>query len=163
MRRFRPLQHRVVVAVTYSAAAALIGLLPLTLSAQTKAKPFAQTLVETARTHHPEADEIGIMATTDKGCMGIASTDADDVGEKCEAEDIQPMKTGKASVEKEGSGYSVSVLLHDATGKVVGVLAVGFEGAPGRTEAEVTEIARKMESEMAARIPSKERLLAGWR
>lgn len=165
MRQSTTTRDHVILGAALLAAAALVCAVPAKASAQAKTapRPFAETLVEAAHAQHPEADEIGILATTDQGCMGIASTDSDDVGEACEAEDVQPMRTGKTSIEKEGRGYSVSVLLHDATGKVVGVLAVGFEGASGRTQAEVTEIARKMESEMAAKISSKERLLAGWR
>jgi hypothetical protein len=151
-------------AVTFGTAlltvASLMAVAPSLACAQAKepAKIFAQTLVEAAQARHPEADEIGILATTDKGCRGIASTDRSDVGEECEADDIQPMKTGKPSVNEEGSGFDVSVLLHDATGKTIGVLVVGFKGAPGRTEATVAEIAKKMEAEMAAQIPSKEKL-----
>jgi sensor histidine kinase regulating citrate/malate metabolism len=149
---------------TLLTVASLMAVAPSLACAQAKepaeqtAKIFAQTLVEAAQARHPEADEIGILATTDKGCRGIASTDKSDIGEECEAEDIQPMKTGRTSVEKEGSGFDVSVLLHDTTGKTIGVLAVGFKGAPGRTEATVTEIAKKMEAEMAAQIPVKEKL-----
>jgi hypothetical protein len=147
-------------AATFFVAASLLGIAPARATAQTDqaAKIFAQTLVERAQAAHPEADEIGILATTQEGCRGIASTDKSDVGEACEAEDIQPMKTGKTSVEKEGSGFDVSVLLHDATGKTIGVLAIGFKGAPGRTEATVTETAKKMEAEMAAQITSKAKL-----
>jgi hypothetical protein len=145
---------------TLLAVASLVAVVPSSARAQAgqTTRIFAQTLVESAQANHPEADEIGILATTDKGCRGIASTDRSDVGETCEADDIQPMKTGRPSVEKEGSGFDVSVLLHDATGKIVGVLAIGFKGAPGRTEATVTETAKKMEAEMAAQIPSKAKL-----
>lgn len=153
---------------TLLAAAALIALVPSGAHAQARTtaqagRTFAQKLVEAAQARHPEADEIGILANTDKGCFSIASTDKSDIGERCEADDIRPMKTGKPSVGKEGDGFDVSVLLHDATGKTIGVLAVGFKGAPGRTEASVRKIAERMAAEMAARIPSKKKLLEGWK
>lgn len=160
MRRPHEVHDVVGLLTTVLAAVSLIVLAPSTARAQAKrtGKILAQTLVETARARHPEADEIGILTTTRRGCFSIASTDKSDVGEKCEADDVQPMKTGKPSVATEGSGFDVSVLLHDATGKTIGVLAVGFKGAPGRTEASVVEIANKIEAEMAAQIPSKEKL-----
>jgi hypothetical protein len=160
-------RHHVAYGFTGLAATALLmvsltGLTPSTAFAQADqtGKTLAQTLVEAAQAAHPEADEIGILVTTSKGCVGIASTDKSDIGEECEAEDIVPMKTGKLSVDKEGTGFDVSVLLHDAAGNTVGVLAVGFKGAPGRTESSVTESTMKIEAEMAARIASKDKLLA---
>lgn len=160
MRRSHAVHDVVGLLTTVLATVSFVALAPSTAHAQAKqtGKTLAQTLVETARARHPEADEIGILTTTSKGCFSIASTDKSDVGERCEADDVQPMKTGKPSVGREGSGFDVSVLLHDATGKTIGVLAVGFKGAPGRTEAAVMEIAKKMEAEMAAQIPSKEKL-----
>jgi iron complex outermembrane receptor protein len=124
------------------------------------AKSFAQHLVESTQAKHPEADEIGISATTARGCIGIASTDKSDIGEKCEADDVKPMQTGKPYVEKEKDGMDVSVPLHDATGKTVGVLGIGFKAAPGQTPASVTALATKIAAELAMQIPSKAKLLA---
>ncbi|MGH7584107.1 MAG: hypothetical protein ACREL5_12860 [Gemmatimonadales bacterium] len=126
----------------------------------TATKTFAQALVDATHAAHPEIDEIGISAMTSHGCVGIASTDKSDVGEKCEADDVTPMKTGKPSVGKEGTGYDVSVPLHDVAGKTVGVLGVGFKAAPGQTAATVTQTAQKIAAEMAAKIPSKAKLFA---
>jgi len=139
-------------------AVAGIGVGGRTASAQAtppKPKILAQHLVEAAKAAHPEADEIGISTTTKSGCVGIASTDASDVGEKCEADDSRPMQTGKPSVGKEEGGYDVSVPLHDAAGKVVGVLGVGFKAAAGQTAASVTTQAEKIARELAAKIHSK--------
>lgn len=152
---------------TLIAAIAAIGFTPRAASAQAngKAHPgqsFAQGLVEKAKADHPEVDELGILANTRNGCIGIASTDKTDVGEKCEADDIQPMKTGKPSVGKEGAGYDVSVLLHDAGGNTVGVLSLGFKGGPGVTEASVLATSTKIAAEMAPEIASKAKLLGGW-
>ncbi len=161
----RPRGAHGAIAVAMLAAASLFALSPAPAAAQANgtAKSFAQKLVDAARARHPEADEIGILAMTAKGCYGIASTDKSDIGERCEADDMGPMKTGKPSVDKEGRGFDVSVLLHDATGKTVGVLAVGFKGAPGRTTTTVKRITARMESEMAAKISSKAMLLQGWK
>ena len=123
-------------------------------------KTFAQQLVDATHAAHPEADEIGISATTSSGCKGIASTDKSDIGEKCEADDIKPMRTGKPFVEKEKDGYDVSLPLHDSDGKVIGVVGVGFKLVSGQTEASVTAQARKIAAEMEAKIPSKAKLFA---
>lgn len=140
------------------AVALCLGLFSVPAAAQaTKptGKSFAQKLVEATQVKHPEADEIGISTTTSRGCFGVASTDKSDIGEKCEADDIKPMQTGKPFVEKEKDGFDVSLPLHDANGKTVGVVGVGFKAAPGQTEASVTERAQKIAAEMEPQIPSK--------
>ncbi len=154
---------RTAAAVFVAASLFALSTSPASAQAGETATSLAQRLVDSAHARHPDADEIGILANTPEGCYGIASTDQSDVGEKCEADDVGPMRTGKPSVEKEGRGFDVSVVLHDAKGRTVGVLAVGFEGRPGRTEASAREITEKMAAEMAHRIPSKEKLLEGWK
>ncbi len=158
MTSLRYTRRAIVVAGTMLAAVAGLGAFSVTGSAQAtpqKPKILAQKLVDAAKAAHPEADEIGISTTTKAGCVGIASTDASDVGEKCEADDSRPMQTGKPSVGKEEGGYDVSVPLHDAAGRIVGVLGVGFKAAAGQTEASVTAQAEKIEHEIAAKIHAK--------
>jgi hypothetical protein len=121
-------------------------------------KSFAQKLVEATQAKHPEADEIGISTYTRRGCFGIASTDKSDIGEKCEKDDITPMQTGKPYVEKEKDGFDVSIPLHDAAGKIIGTLGVGFKPAASQTEASVTEQAQKIAAEMEPQIASKAKL-----
>ena len=126
--------------------------------AQTKprtGRSFAQRLVEATQSKHPEADEVGISAVTSRGWVGIASTDKGDIGEKCEKDDSEPMRTGKPFVEKEKDGFDVSLPLHDASGKIVGSVGVGFKPAAGQTQAAVTQQAEKIAHEMEAQIPSK--------
>lgn len=122
---------------------------------QSKSKSFAQTLVEQAKAKHAEADEVGIAVRLKSGCKTIASTDAGDVGETCEEDDIAPMQTGKPYVEKERDGYDVSVPLRDAQGRMIGSLGIGFKPATGQTESTRTAEALKISREMSAQIPSK--------
>ena len=121
---------------------------------------FAQKLVEATQTKHSETDEVGISAMTSRGCAGIASTDKGDIGEKCEKDDLQPMRTGKPFVEKEKDGFDVSLPLHDSAGKLIGAVGIGFKPAAGQTEASVTQQAQKIASEMEAQIPSKASLFS---
>ncbi len=118
-------------------------------------KTLAQRLVEATRSKHPETDEVGISAVTSRGCVGIASTDKGDIGEKCEKDDLEPMRTGKPFVEKEKDGFDVSLPLHDTSGKTVGTVGIGFKPAAGQTQASVTQQAQKIAREMEAQIPSK--------
>jgi hypothetical protein len=158
-KRIRPF---LVLAGTALLATLLAGVLPLRTPSQTKThagKSFAQKLVESTQARHPECDEIGISANTSRGCVGIASTDKSDIGEKCEKEDSEPMRTGKPVVEKEKDGFDVSLPLHDSMGTMIGVVGFGFKPGPGQTEASVIEQAQKIAAEMEMQIPSKAKLL----
>ena len=123
-----------------------------------RTKTMAQKLVEDTHAQHPEATEIGIVTVSTRGCRTIASTDSKDIGEKCEAEDSAPMKTGKPYVEKEKDGYDISLPLHDATGKAIGAVGMEFKLEPGQTVANMTGKAKQIAGEMEKRIPSKSAL-----
>lgn len=128
-------------------------------SKNTKPRVLAQKIVDDAHTKHPEASEIGIAIIGAHGCSTIASTDKRDVGEKCEKDDSEPMKTGKPFVEKEENNFDVSLPLHDLSGKAVG--SVGIEIAPkaGQTEKDAIQQAQNIASEMEKGIPSKASLV----
>lgn len=124
-------------------------------TATQRTKTMAQKLVEDTHAQHPEATEIGIVTISARGCRTIASTDSKDIGEKCEADDSAPMKTGKPYVEKEKDGYDISLPLHDATGKAIGAVGIEFKLEAGQTAANMTEKAKQIAGEMEKQIPSK--------
>ena len=151
--------------VSVIAAIMAMGFSPasgLTSPGQQTAKPklFAQKLVEKIQAKHPEADEIGISVRLSGGCKTIASTDRTDIGEACEKDDIEPMRTGMPFVEKERDGYDISVALHDAKGKLVGSVGIGFKPAAGQTEKSFVEKAKEIAREMEAQISSRAQLFA---
>lgn len=119
------------------------------------AKTLAQTLVEEARAKHSEVTEIGISARSTRGCRTIASTDPGDVGGKCEEGDSRPMRTGKPFAEKERDGFDISLPLHDASGKMIGAVAMEFKLTPGQTSRQVLGQAREIAGEIEKQIPSK--------
>jgi hypothetical protein len=125
-----------------------------------KPKIFAQKLVEEALAKHPGVDEVGISVRSPHGCRTIASTDKGDLGEACETDDLEPIRTGKPYVEKERDGYDVSVPLRDTVGRIVGSLGVGFKVSAGETKGTAIEQAAKISKEMAGEIPSKLQLFA---
>lgn len=161
MKSSQRIRTLVILAGTALLVALFASMLPILAAAQAKAskgKSFAQKLVEATQAKHPDADEIGISTNTRRGCIGIASTDKGDIGEKCEKDDSEPMSAGKPYVEKEKDGFDVSLPLHDSTGKIIGSIGIGFKPSPGQTEASVTEQAQKIAAEMEAQIPSKAKL-----
>lgn len=129
--------------------------LPVMGSPQSRGTSLAQKLVNDAHAKHPEAKEIGIATIGSKECTTIASTDKKDIGEKCEAEDSDPIRTDKPHVGKEGENFDVTLPLRDQSGKTVG--SVGIELAPksGETQENIVKRAQEIEKGMEPAITSK--------
>ena len=120
---------------------------------------FAQRLVNQLHSAHPEFSEIGISAVMPgEGCYGLASTDKSDIGEKCESDDMVPLHTGRASVGTEGKNLDIFLPLHDASGKVVGVISI--ETAPGANRAATLSNVQAAVHKIEQQIPSKARLIS---
>jgi len=133
---------------------------------QGRAKIFAQKLVETAVAKHPELSGVELSATPPGGhkCLTIASTETEDllpggrravIGEKCDEDEFAAMRTGRPFAEKEEDGFDVTVPLHDATGKLIGAVGMGFKPEPGQQEPGVIERAIQITRELEKQIPSK--------
>lgn len=153
--------HRVRNAVAALGAFALSAApMALAKTRQPKAAPLAQRLVERIVKSHPNVHEAGIVADTAKGCFNIASTDRHDLGERCESDDAAPLRTGTASVGKEGGGYAVSMPLRDRDGNQVGALGIEFRRGQLTKDADALAEARSIASEIEPQIPSKSALLA---
>src|SRR5690349_18469547 len=64
------------------------------------AQTLAQRLVREMVEQHPDIlSALEIAITGAKGCVTVASTDPKDVGEKCDADELAPMRTGEPDVE----------------------------------------------------------------
>jgi hypothetical protein len=122
-------------------------------------KAFAQKLAEDTLAAHPETGEVEIAATSGGHCTMIASTNNEDLGDKCERDSTEPMRTGQPFVEKEKDDVEVSLPLHDASGKLVGAVGIAFKVSTGRTDAATIAMARRIVAEMEPHIPSASVLL----
>ena len=135
------------------------------LIAKSRAKIFAQKLVETAVAKQPELSGVELSATPPGGhkCLTIASTETEDlpggrravIGEKCDEDEFAAMRTGRPFAEKEEDGFDVTVPLHDATGKLIVAVGMGFKPEPGQQEPAVIERAIQITRELEKQIPSK--------
>jgi len=127
---------------------------------QTPPAPYARWLVTRTVAGHAPVEAVEIAVVRDGVCRTIASTHAEDVGEKCDDDENGPMRSGRPSVEAPSAGdpvYDVTQALHDADGNLIG--AVGMDIRPGRmTRDAVLRVARTARQEIEARIPSKETL-----
>jgi hypothetical protein len=148
------------------ASALLLSLCALTAYAQkltsstasnTKGKIFAQTLVEKTLSKHPDLAGVGLATAPaqGKGCVTIADTDAKELGEKCDKDELAVMKTGKSTVEKESDAYDVTLPLH-AGGVTIGIIAMDFK--LNEPEAGILDRAKAIAKEVEAQIPEKSKL-----
>jgi hypothetical protein len=92
---------------------------------------IAQQLVNQFVRAHPELTGLELAVTTSGHCKTIAATAAEDIGEKCDADELGPIRTGKPDVEaptKADPVYDITQALHDAAGHLIG--AVGMDLKP---------------------------------
>jgi len=126
-------------------------------------KALAQQLVEEAMAKHPQVSGVELSSTLPgKSCVTIASTDAKDLGEKCDEDEFAAMKTNKPFVEKEKEEgkeiYDITMPLHDAAGKLIGTVGLDFKPGPIQQEPEVVALAKQVVREMESQVPTKDKL-----
>lgn len=129
-----------------------------------KAKIYAQRLVEDVSAAHPEITGLELATTPPKEthCVTIAATEAKEIGEKCDKDELTAMKTNKPFVEKEKENgqevYDVTLPLHDSAGNVIGTVGMDFKSNPDQQEAKIRKIAQRIAKEVEAQIPAKRKL-----
>jgi iron complex outermembrane receptor protein len=122
----------------------------------------AQQLVEETVARHPELHGLELALVSDSGCATVAATAPEDVGERCDADEEGPIRTGRADIEtptRADPVYDITQALHDASGAVIG--AVGMDIAPRRGEAQTAVLRRALSilRELEAQVPSRQVLL----
>ena len=137
-------------------------------SAQTLQLPtpkiYAQKLVNETLAAHPDIMglEISAVSVGKEECTTIASDEELGIGEKCDRDEYDVMKTNKPladDTEEHGKKFfNVNVPLHDANGKAMAVVGVDFKPNPTQTAAQATERAEQIAKEIEAKVPSKEKL-----
>ncbi|MEJ2217389.1 MAG: hypothetical protein P8099_12325 [Gemmatimonadota bacterium] len=122
--------------------------------------PYAQWLVDRSVSAHGPVKSVELAVVFGDVCRTIAATAAEDIGEKCDADENEPMETGVPSVEAPSRAdpvYDVTQALHDAKGNLIG--AVGMDIDPGDMDrAGILALARSVLAEIQQQIPSKQRL-----
>jgi hypothetical protein len=124
-----------------------------------KHKIFAQRLVEEAIFKRPEVTEVELAVRSSKQCSTIADSELKGVGEKCDNDELEAMRTGEPFVEKESDGFDVTMPLHDSAGKIIGTVGMDFKAEPGQQRSSVVERAKRITQEIEARILSRAKLL----
>ena len=128
------------------------------------AKIYAQKLVNETLAGHPEIMGLEISTIDPKKdeCTTIASDEELGLGEKCDQDEQQVMKTDKPFADKTTEHgqqfFDVNVPIHDANGKIFGIVGVDFKPDPKQTAAQATKGAQQIAKEIEAKVSSKEKL-----
>jgi hypothetical protein len=120
-------------------------------------KNQAQKLVNMTIRKHPEVTGLELSAAPagQRNCITIAATEGGDLGQACDEDENAALKTMQPYVEHEADGYDVTAPLHDANGRLAGVLGIDFKPEAGQTNAQILELTARLLGEMERQIPSK--------
>lgn len=143
------------------AVLALTGLLDGTavVSAQ-KPKIFAQKVVEDIKAAHPEITSLELAASRSKSgsCQTIAATEAKEIGQKCDKDELTAIRTNKPFIEEEKTGFDATMPIHDTGGEIIGTVGMDVAKEAGLTRAAVESRAARIVSEIEKRLTSREQL-----
>ncbi len=122
-----------------------------------KRKIFAQSLIEQALSKHPDVSSMELSIVSGTWCSTIAAS-AKDVGEECDRDELEPMRTGMPFVERDRNAFDVTLPLHDTSGQIIGAIGMNLRPKSGEPQSSVVERAKTIAEEFEARIPAKARL-----
>jgi iron complex outermembrane receptor protein len=145
-----------------SAVVFLAAAVSLPLAAQTPATPppanlYAQYLVDTTATRHPELLQLDLHATPPGGAESviIASKDAARLGHKSDRDDVEVFKTGTPRVEINRSGdqnVETEVQFFDVNRRTLGTVEMTFPYVAGLDEDALIKKAVSIRDELSRRI-----------
>lgn len=146
--------------ISVAAALALGGLDAQRINAAEPQRIFAQKVVEEMKAAHSEITGMELASTRSKkeGCRTVAATEAGEVGQKCDEDELTAMGTNKPFVEQEKDEFDATLPLHDAHGNIIGTVGMDFPAGPKQTVDTVTRQAQQIVAEIERRITAKDRL-----
>jgi hypothetical protein len=116
--------------------------------------------VDEVKAAHPEITSLELAAaqSANDRCRTIAATEAKEVGQKCDKDELTAMKTNKPFIEKEKDEWDATLPIHDSAGAVIGTAGMDFKAGPGQTKETVERQAKQIASELEKRIASRSQL-----
>src|SRR5438270_13063614 len=120
----------------------------------------AQKMLDEVKAAHPEITSLELAARTSAGCQTIAATEAKEIGQKCDKDELTAWKMNRPFVEQEKDEFDATMPVHDSSGKVVATAGMDFKAEAGRTKETVTRDAHKIIAELERRIALEPAVLA---
>jgi hypothetical protein len=122
---------------------------------------YAQRLVDETVARYRSVTSVELALVRDGACLTVAATAPEDIGEQCDADELDPIRTGAPAVDeptREDPVYDITQALHDSTGRVIGAVGMDIVPEAGMDRAAVLRLAHRVLAELERRIPSAERL-----
>src|SRR5690348_7768756 len=78
-------------------------------------KIMAQKVVDEVKAAHAEITSLELAASRSgpEDCKTIAATEANEIGQKCDEDELTAIKTNQPFVEKEKDEFDVTLPIHD--------------------------------------------------
>jgi hypothetical protein len=117
---------------------------------------YAQELVNETVKAHPDLLVLAMHVTRPGSSENvIIASNIGRIGKRADAEDRKVIDTGEtlAKVSRTGDRFEVELVLHDASRRAIGALAVVFPHSPGDDPQRFKEAAEGIRDDLAKRIP----------
>jgi hypothetical protein len=118
---------------------------------------YAQELVNDTIAAHPDLLVVAMHVTPPGASENlIIASNIGRIGKKADAEDRRVIDTGEtlAKVNRNGDRFEVELVLHDASGRPIGALAIVFPYKADDERQRFVNAARAIRDELATRIPN---------
>ena len=125
-------------------------------------KIYAQELVNQTVAKYPDLLVVAMHVTPPKASENvIIASNIGRIGKKADAEDLKVINTGEtlAKVNKNGDRFEVELLLHDASQKPIGALAIVFPYKAGDDKPQFEKRAEMIRDELGKQIPQAAKLM----
>jgi hypothetical protein len=125
-------------------------------------KIYAQELVNRIVARYPDLLVVAMHVTPPKSSQNvIVASNIGRIGKRADAEDRRVIETGEtlAKVNKNGDRFEVELVLHDASQKPIGALAIVFPYKAGDDKQQFVRRAELIRDELAQNIPHLESLV----
>jgi hypothetical protein len=118
---------------------------------------YAQELVNRTIATYPDLLVVAMHVTPPGASQNvIIASNIGRIGKKADAEDLKVINTGEtlAKVNRNGDRFEVELLLHDASRKPIGALAIVFPYKAGDDERQFEQRAEAIRDELGKQIAS---------
>jgi hypothetical protein len=118
-------------------------------------KIYAQHLVNSVVVRYPDLLVVAMHVTPVQASENvIIASNIGRIGKKADAEDLRVIKTGEtlAKVNKNGDRFEVELVLHDASQRPIGALAIVFPYKAGDDKSQFERRAETIRDELGRQI-----------
>lgn len=128
----------------------------------TPRKIYAQKLVNQIISEYPDLLVVAMHVTPPNESENVViASNVGRIGKRADEEDLRVIRTGEtlAKVNRNGDRFEVELVLHDASGKPIGALAIVFLYKAGDSAEQFKDKATRIRDELADRIPQLAKLM----